>query len=126
VRRLLLDTNVALWLLLGDRKAVSDAAVEALSDERNAISLSAVSIWEISIKRSLGKLDVAAGWARELGRLDFDPLPITSEHAERVERLPWHHRDPFDRLLVAQAMLEDQAVVTADARMAAYDVEVVW
>ena len=57
---------------------------------------------------------------------DFDPMPVTSEHAALVEHLPWHHRDPFDRLLVAQASHEDHVLVSADARMTAYDVEVVW
>ena len=126
MKRLLLDTNVAIWLLLGDRASVSDKAANALANERNAISISAVSVWEIAIKRSLGKLSIEDGWARALTRLDFDPLPVTAQHAERVEQLPWHHRDPFDRLLVAQASLEDHALVSADPRMAAYGVEVVW
>ncbi len=126
MRRLLLDTNVAVWLLLGDRDAVSAAAQSALGDESNAISLSAVSVWEIAIKRSLGKLDLEPGWARALTRLDFDPLPITADHAEYVEELPWHHRDPFDRLLVGQALLENHALVSADTRLKSYDVELVW
>jgi PIN domain nuclease of toxin-antitoxin system len=126
VKRLLLDTNVVVWLLLGARDAVSPRAVSALSDERNSVSLSAVSIWEIAIKRSLGKLQIERGWARALARLDFDPMPVTSTHAEHVEHLPWRHRDPFDRLLVAQASVEDRALVTADPRIRDYDVEVVW
>lgn len=126
MRRLLLDTNVVIWLLLGDRVAVSAPAQAALTDESNTISVSAVSVWEIAIKRSLGKLEIDARWARELPRLDFEPMPVTAQHAEQVEHLPWHHRDPFDRLLVAQASLEGHALVTADARLAAYDVDVVW
>lgn len=126
MKRLLLDTNVVLWLLLGDRKAVSEKARAALADERNAIWVSAVSVWEIAIKRSLGKLTIEDQWSRTLTSLDFDPMPVTAQHAERVEHLPWHHRDPFDRLLVAQASFEGHALVTADSRMAAYDVEVVW
>jgi PIN domain nuclease of toxin-antitoxin system len=126
VRRLLLDTNVALWLLLGDRKRVSERAVEALEDERNEVALSAASVWEIAIKRSLGKLTIGDGWAAALHRLGFDPLPVTAFHAEAVERLPWHHRDPFDRLLVAQATLERLDLVSADPRLGAYGVEVVW
>jgi PIN domain nuclease of toxin-antitoxin system len=126
VKRLLLDTNVAVWLLLGKRASVSPDAQAALTDERNSISISAVSVWEIAIKRSLGKLQVDSGWAKALMRLDFDPMLVTSEHAELVEHLPWHHRDPFDRLLVAQAAHEDHVLVSADARMTAYDVEVVW
>ena len=113
------------WLLLGDRAAVSENAQQALTDEHNLPSLSAVSVWEIAIKRSLGKLVISQSWAQAL-RLDFDHMPVTSEHAEHVEHLPWHHRDPFDRLLVAQAGLESRALVSADPRLAAYGVEVIW
>jgi PIN domain nuclease of toxin-antitoxin system len=126
VTRLLVDTNVALWLLLGDRDQVSTPAVEALEDERNEIALSAASVWEIAIKRSLGKLTIEDGWAEALRRLGFDPLPVTAIHAEAVERLPWRHRDPFDRLLVAQATVERCALVSADRRLGAYGVDVLW
>ncbi len=126
MRRLLIDTNVVVWLLLGDRASVTDKAQAALEDERNAISLSAVSVWEIAVKRSLGKLRIEDGWARALTRLGFDPLPITARHAEHVEHLPWHHRDPFDRLLISQASLESHALVSADPRLAAYGVDMVW
>lgn len=126
MRRLLLDTNVVVWLLLGEREAVTDRAREALQADHTTVSVSAVSVWEIAIKRSLGKLVIEDGWTRALARLPFDPMPITAEHATRVEHLPWHHRDPFDRLLIAQASIEDRALVSADPRMAAYGVEVVW
>ena len=126
MRRLLLDTNVVVWLLLGQRRSVTKKAQAALEDERSLVSVSAVSVWEIAIKRSLGKLQIEDGWARALTRLSFDAMPITAEHAERVEQLPWHHRDPFDRLLIAQASLEDRALVSADARLSAYGVERVW
>ncbi|UGS34725.1 type II toxin-antitoxin system VapC family toxin [Capillimicrobium parvum] len=126
MKRLLLDTNVAVWLLLGDRERVSATAVELLEDEHNQVALSAISVWEIAIKQSLGKLTIADGWAAALGRLGFDPLPVTALHAEAVERLPWHHRDPFDRLLVAQASVDGHALVSADRRLAAYHVDVVW
>ena len=66
------------------------------------------------------------GWTKTLGRLGFDPMPMTALHAEHVEHLPWHHRDPFDRMLIAQASVETHALVTADARFAAYGVDVVW
>jgi PIN domain nuclease of toxin-antitoxin system len=126
VRRLLLDTNVVVWLLLGDREQVSDKAREALEDERNRVAVSAASVWEIAIKRSLGKLTIEDRWPRALGRLGFDALPITSIHAEAVEHLAWHHRDPFDRLLLAQAKTEGLELVSADPHLAAYGVEVVW
>lgn len=126
MRRLLVDTNVVVWLLLGDRVRVSDTARMALEDEHNRVAVSAASVWEIAIKRSLGKLTIEDGWARALARLGFDALPITAIHAEAVERLPWHHRDPFGRLLVAQAVAERLDLVTADERLAAYEPEIVW
>lgn len=85
-----------------------------------------MTVWEIAIKRSLGKLEIESGWHRKLVAMDFDPMPITSEHAQTVEDLPWHHRDPFDRLLVAQAMAERCGLVTADRGLIPYGVEIVW
>jgi PIN domain nuclease of toxin-antitoxin system len=126
VRRLLVDTNVVVWLLLGDRARVSDVARQTLEDERNRVAVSAATVWEIAVKRSVGKLTIEDGWARALTRLGFDALPVTAVHAEAVERLPWHHRDPFDRLLIAQATAERLEVVSADRRLAAYGVDVVW
>lgn len=126
MKRLLLDTNVAVWLLLGDRGRVSADAVEALEDTANEVSLSATTVWEIAIKRSLSKVTLPDDWAAALGRLGFDPMPVTSIHAAAVERLPWHHRDPFDRLLIAQALVERCILVTADRRLASYPIEIVW
>jgi PIN domain nuclease of toxin-antitoxin system len=117
---------VVVWLLLGDRERVSQPAVEAMENEANEIALSAASVWEIAIKRSLGKLTIEDRWARSLTRLGFDPLPVTAVHSERVESLPWHHRDPFDRLLVAQAAAEGRTLISADSRLAAYEVDVLW
>jgi PIN domain nuclease of toxin-antitoxin system len=126
VKRLLLDTNVAVWLLLGARDRVSPNAVQALEDSNNAVALSAVSVWEIAIKRSLGKVTLPDYWVGTLRHLSFDPMPVTAIHTAAVESLPWHHRDPFDRLLVAQASVERCALVTADRRLGAYPVETVW
>ena len=122
---LLLDTNVVVWLLTGDRSAVSKRAVVALTGA-DPVHLSAVSIWEIAIKRSLGKLRLTDDWLSALRKLDFVQLPISGLHAEAVEHLPWHHRDPFDRLLVAQAQIEGARVVSADTQLTAYDVDVIW
>jgi PIN domain nuclease of toxin-antitoxin system len=126
VRSLLVDTNVIVWLLLGDRPKVSEPARLALEDERNKVTVSAATVWEIAVKRSVGKLTIEDGWSRALARLGFDALPVTSIHAEAVEHLPWHHRDPFDRLLVAQARTEGLDLVSADSRLAAYGVDVLW
>jgi PIN domain nuclease of toxin-antitoxin system len=126
VTRLLLDTNVAVWLLLGDRKRMSTAAVTALTDLDNEVALSAATVWEIAIKRSLSKVTLADNWAATLSRLGFDPMPVTAIHAQAVEALPWHHRDPFDRLLVAQASVEGCTLVSADRRLRRYAVELLW
>lgn len=123
---LLLDTNVVVWLLLGERHPIPAGVRAALEDEGNELFVSAASVWEIAIKRSLGKLEVDGTWQKELRRLAFRPLPVTADHAGRVELLPWHHRDPFDRILVAQAQVEGYVLVTADARLPAYDVVTLW
>lgn len=124
--RLLLDTNVIIWMLLGERASVSPTATRALEDENSELIVSAASVWEIAIKRSLGKLEIESRWVREIYGLDCTQLPISAEHARAVEGLPWHHRDPFDRLLVAQAGVEGCALVSADRRLQAYDVPILW
>ena len=90
------------------------------------VLLSAAVVWEVSIKRSLGKLDAPDGFAAMLLDAGAVPLPVGIEHARAVRSLPWHHRDPFDRLLVAQAALEDAALVSSDGRLRAYGVQVMW
>jgi PIN domain nuclease of toxin-antitoxin system len=126
LKRLLLDTHVAVWLLLGQRARVSANAVHALENPENEVALSAASVWEIAVKRSLGKVTLPDGWAAALHRLRFDPMPVTAIHAVAFERLPRHHRDPFDRLLVAQASVEDCALVTSDRRLRKYAIETLW
>ena len=126
MKRLLVDTNVVVWMLLGDRGRVTATGKKALEDKRHTILVSAVSVWEIAIKRSLGKLQIEEGWANALGRVGLEPLPLTALHAAAVETLPWHHRDPFDRLLVAQASVEGMSMISADPQLGAYGVEVAW
>lgn len=126
MKRVLVDTNVVIWMLAGNRKRVSKAAATVLEDDRVQIFVSAVTVWEIATKRSLGKLKAPADWARSLNVIGLEPLPITALHAEAVEHLPWHHRDPFDRFLVAQAGVEGMALVSADSQMNAYDVDLIW
>jgi PIN domain nuclease of toxin-antitoxin system len=88
--------------------------------------ISAVVVWEVAIKRGLGKLDAPADLLVQLERADVDLLPITASHADRVATLPMHHRDPFDRLLVAQADIDGLTLVSADAAMRSYDIDVRW
>lgn len=126
MKRLLVDTNVVIWMLAGNRGRVSKVARRALEDDSRSLFVSAVTVWEIATKRSLNKLRAPHGWADSLSGIGLEPLPVTALHAEAVEHLPWHHRDPFDRLLVAQARVEEMALVSADEQLRAYDVDVIW
>jgi PIN domain nuclease of toxin-antitoxin system len=123
--RLLADTHAALWLL-GEDERLSPRADQMLTDASNEVMLSAAVVWEVAIKRSLGKLDAPDGFAGLLLDAGAVPLAVSIDHARAVRSLPWHHRDPFDRLLVAQATLEDAVLVSNDERLRAYDVQVVW
>jgi PIN domain nuclease of toxin-antitoxin system len=83
-------------------------------------------VWEVAVKRRLGKLDAPSDLLERLERATVNPLPITASHADRVGTLPMHHRDPFDRLLIAQAEIEGFALVTGDGWIKDYEVDVVW
>ena len=123
--KLLLDTHTAIWWLAGDER-ISDAIAAHLTDDSNQVLISAVVAWEVAIKRSLGKLDAPDGLGSTLASAGAQPLPVTIAHAEAVEALPWIHRDPFDRLLVAQALTEDAAIVSNDESLSRYGVTVIW
>jgi PIN domain nuclease of toxin-antitoxin system len=123
--KLLLDTHAALWWLTGDER-LGEATADQLTDETNQILLSAAVVWEVAIKRSLGKLEAPDGFAPTLLDSGAQPLPVSLDHAAAVERLPWHHRDPFDRILVAQASIEGAALVSHDAALRPYGVPLVW
>jgi PIN domain nuclease of toxin-antitoxin system len=123
--RLLVDTHAALWLLAEDMR-LSPRADQLLTDATNEVLLSAAVVWEVAIKRSLGKLEAPDEFATQLLNGGAVPLPVSIDHAQAVRSLPWHHRDPFDRLLVAQASLEDAILVSSDERLAAYEVGVAW
>ncbi|MGW1661590.1 type II toxin-antitoxin system VapC family toxin [Streptomyces microflavus] len=120
--RLLLDTHVILWWL-GDSDELS-GQVKDLLDTEPSVHLSAVSAWEIAIKQSLGKLDGPDDLAERVRDSQFTSLPITAGHGVRADRLPALHRDPFDRILVAQAQIEGMTVVTRDKWIPQYDVPV--
>jgi PIN domain nuclease of toxin-antitoxin system len=125
MNRLLVDTHALLWWLADDR-ALSRAAAEAIADPANELSVSAASIWEIAIKRSLGKVRAPDGLVDHIADAGFEWLPIRAEHAWRVHELPYHHRDPFDRLLVAQAVCEQVPIISRDPNLAAYGITVHW
>jgi PIN domain nuclease of toxin-antitoxin system len=117
--RLLLDTHVLLWVLSGER--LSKEARRAIIDPRNAVTMSAASIWEMSIKAELGRLELPDGWFEEAERQSIGVLSITAAHALAVRQLPSLHRDPFDRMLVAQAQVEGLVLVTRDEQIKQYD-----
>ena len=125
----LLDTHAFLWWIDNNPK-LSSRAREIISDAGNAIFLSAVSGWEIAIKTRLGKLtlpgDLERFIADQLAANAFSGLPIQLSHALHVYTLPAIHRDPFDRILVAQSQLEDMPILTVDLQIAKYPVEVIW
>jgi PIN domain nuclease of toxin-antitoxin system len=123
--KLLLDAHAALWWLADDAR-MGPEAERQLSDETNRVLLSAAVICEVAIKRSLGKLQAPADLAPTLLGAGAQPLAITLDHAAAVEALPWHHRDPFDRLLIAQAFSEGAAIVSQNDRMQPYGVPLLW
>lgn len=120
---LLLDTHVVLWWL-ADAPELGQAAREAIANRANVVHVSAVTAWEITVKRALGKLEIPDDWEQALAAEPFTRLAITWSQALRVGKLPDIHRDPFDRLLVAQAMAEDLLLVSHDEIMARYDIRV--
>lgn len=118
---LLLDTHVLLWWV-DDPAQLSEAARAAIRDGANVVYVSAAMAWEIVIKKTLGKLDAPDNLDEVLRECRFTPLPITVPHVLAVRSLAMHHRDPFDRMLVAQARTEEMTVVTRDAKVLQYAV----
>ena len=118
---LLLDTHVLLWIAAGDDK-LGPQARAAIEDGRRLVFVSAATTWEIAIKSGLGRLDVPDDYLEMLQHYRFTPLDIRHEHALAVRALPSLHRDPFDRMLVAQARTEGLVLVTRDPNVRGYDV----
>jgi PIN domain nuclease of toxin-antitoxin system len=119
---LLLDTHVALWGITGD-PTLGEGFLDRLRHDPD-IFLSPVSLWEITIKQTAGKLAGPADLAELVRDMGFRELPVTHDHAIAAGRLPFHHRDPFDRMLVAQAVIEGLTLVTRDASIMLYDVDI--
>jgi PIN domain nuclease of toxin-antitoxin system len=124
--RLLLDTHTLLWAL-GAPARLPHVAAQAIGDAGNEVFVSAASVWEIAIKSALGKvsadIDEVVESFEEAG---FDELDVSVAHARRVRRLPAHHRDPFDRMFVAQSLEEGLVLVTRDPAFTAYKVPTLW
>ena len=121
---LLLDTHVFLWWRTDSRRLKRPARDATAVEE--TLWISAASAWEIAIKQALGRLDVDESLLAMVQASEFTPMEITFEHAERAVRLPPHHQDPFDRMLVAQAMSTGATIVTHDRQFEPYEVPVLW
>ena len=117
----MLDSHVLLWFAQ-DNSALSPEIVRAIRDEASLPVISVASVWELEMKRVKGTLDVPADMGARLNPAGFDLLDVTLAHVVRAAELPAHHRDPFDRMLVAQAQAEGLTLVTADAAIERYDV----
>lgn len=120
--RLLLDTHIFLWWLADD-PALSPKAREVIGNGNNVVYISAATVWEISVKKSLGKLAAPENIEAIVEQERFQKLPITLTHGEAAGQLPTYHRDPFDRMLIAQARCEDLILVTVDQDIPRYQVQ---
>lgn len=117
--KILLDTRILLWWL-ADSPSLSTRARELIADPDNAVFVSAVTLWEIWLKQSLGKLRLPADFEERLAGESFERLPLLAAHTREVASLPWRHRDPFDRMLIAQARASGLSFLTADEVAATY------
>ncbi len=126
--KFLLDTHAFLWSLTGT--GLSEPARHAFLDTENTLYLSAVSYWEVCIKISIGKLVLAVNWPEvfdaEIAANGIQWLPVEKNHCRKIGELPAIHQDPFDRLLIAQALCENMTLLTADAHIQAYTVATLW
>ncbi len=125
----LLDTHTFIWADVNPAR-LSAKATSLIEDKRNIIWVSLASIWEIQIKNHIGKLDLSIPLKEIIERQHrdnaIDLLPITLPHVLQLDSLPLHHRDPFDRLLIAQAQVEDLTLISHDSLFSHYPVKVVW
>ena len=119
---LLLDSHILLWWLADDPRLSRKA--RRFIERADVVYVSAATTWELALKASLGKLKMPEGFVETVEEEGFTHLPVTPVHAMAVRALPWHHRDPFDRMLIAQAMMEGFRVVTHDNIFKKYDISV--
>jgi PIN domain nuclease of toxin-antitoxin system len=127
--KVLLDTHAFLWLIT-DEDRLSENARETFLNTENSLFFSAASLWEICIKKGLGKISLKGGWfqtiQKEMEINTIQWLPIEMTHCAEVTELPYHHRDPFDRMLIAQAIVEKMKLLSRDSRLSGYAIELVW
>ena len=127
--QILLDTHALLWLISDDNR-LSEKARSTFLDQKNKLFFSAAGFWEISIKVSIGKLKLKKNWIKileeELAANAIHWLPIEIQHCARLIKLPFHHRDPFDRMIIAQALVENMRVLSCDEQLSAYNITRIW
>jgi PIN domain nuclease of toxin-antitoxin system len=127
--KVLLDTHAFLWLIT-DEDRLSENARQTFLNTENSLFFSAASLWEICIKKSLGKISLKGGWFQtikeEMAINTIQWLPIEMTHCAEVTELPFHHRDPFDRMLIAQAIVEEMKLLSRDSRLSDYAIELIW
>ena len=127
--KILLDTHAILWFISGDDR-LSQRAKDVFLNMDSKLYYSLVSIWEITIKASLGKINLARGWLKtieeELRINAIQKITIEIEHCRNLILLPFHHRDPFDRMLIAQSMSNEMAILTCDKEISNYEIDVIW
>jgi len=123
--KILLDTHILLWWLMNDATLSSDTRL-FIENPKNVIFVSAVSAWEIAIKKAIGKLQAPDDFDKAIEVSHFHPLSITILHTVGITSLPPHHHDPFDRMLISQSKVEGCTLITRDGRMGKYDVPIIW
>lgn len=122
--KLLLDTHILLWWLTQDRK-LSQTETKIITDPDNLVFVSAATAWEIAVKKMIGKLEAPDDLPAALAANSFLELPITIEHSQKLYQLPLHHHDPFDRIMISQAMSEGLTLMTRDIKIALYDIKII-
>jgi PIN domain nuclease of toxin-antitoxin system len=125
----LLDTHALLWLITGDKR-LSETARKIFLDQENRLFFSIAGFWEICIKMSLGKLSLKSQWVEtirdEMKANTIQWLPVETMHCTELTKLPFYHRDPFDRMLIAQAMVENMQLLSRDSRLSDYEIKRIW
>ncbi len=119
----LLDTHILLWWL-ADNSLLTKKERFIISDKKNTIYVSSVSIWEINIKKRIGKLHIPDNLIETIQEYQFKELPISWKHTEYISFLPNHHSDPFDRMLIAQTRIDNLTLITADQKLLKYNVDI--
>lgn len=124
MKRILLDTHALIWWLDGDNKLGLNA-IEQISNPENDIYVSAATVWEMSIEQQMGKLVAPEDMESKVEQAGFSALPITLFHGQQAGKLPLHHKDPFDRMLIAQAQAEGLQILTKDEHFPAYGIRLI-